>query len=170
MPSSGAGHGPSLLPTEPLQGMACLCACIILEPGQCALSQTVRPWGHEWGLGSSGWTQPGVGVPPSHGRPGPPAFGYSSWPGRWLEGQGAGCRGALCPSLPVHPPEPRSRERSQASPPFLTHHSQAQQLATACSSRNRVSGAMREQGASGTSWAFPAPGVVPTLSAPLGRG
>lgn len=35
-----------------------------------------------------------VGGPPSHGRQGPHAFGCSSWPSRWLQEQGKGCRGA----------------------------------------------------------------------------
>lgn len=71
--------------------------------GLCAPRQTVRPWDM-----SGAWAQPGVGVPPSRGRPGPPAFGYSSWRGRWLEGQGAGRRGhsalgpGSCPR-PAHP-------------------------------------------------------------------
>lgn len=64
------------------------------------------------------------------------------------------------PSFPEH----HLKASVPASPPFLTHHSQAQPLATECWSRNRVSGAMREQGVSGTSWTFPIPGAVSTLS------
>lgn len=61
----------------------------------------MRPWGHKWGLSSSYWTQLGREVPPSRGRPGPPAFGCSSWLGRWLEGQGQRLhRSNLGPLLP----------------------------------------------------------------------
>jgi len=132
-----------------------------------------EPRGQERGLGSSGWTQPrGGGVPPSRGRPGPPAFGCSSSSGRWLEGQGARLqRKNLCPSTLVaslgwegNSARNLSRVRAHSSLTIVQLSSWPQgarpEIGRLVWCRDRVSR---------TSWAFPTPGVV-HLPRSLGKG
>ena len=112
------------------------------------------------------------GCPPSRGPPGCPAFGCSSWPGRWLEGQARAAEERRLPSPAASHPRPPARGFTRAGPPLLTHHSPARRLATECWSRNRASGKGQEQrflGPSGTFCAFPTLRVCPHRLSSLGK-
>ena len=112
------------------------------------------------------------GCPPSRGPPGCPAFGCSSWPGRWLEGQARAAEERRLPSPAASHPRPPARGFTRAGPPLLTHHSPARRLATECWSRNRASGKGQEQrflGPSGTFCAFPTLRVCPHRLSSLGH-
>lgn len=96
----GQGMDP---PTSPLRRHRVWCVCASASPRGlgCGLQGSHEALGTGVGLGflwlGSAWGR----LPPSHGRPGPPAFGYSSWPGKWLKGQGDRLqRSNLCP---LHP-------------------------------------------------------------------
>lgn len=56
------------------------------------------------------------GRPPSRGPPGRPAFGCSSWPGRWLEGQARIAAERRLPSL-----QPHTRGHQTEASPGLAH-------------------------------------------------
>lgn len=123
----------------------------------------------DWHL-QAGFSLRREGCPPSRGPPGRPAFGCSSWPGRWLEGQARIAVERRLPSPAAsYPPRPPDRGFTRAGPPLLAHHSPARRLATGCSSRNRASGKGQEQRFLGLSGPSPPQEIVPTLSAPLER-
>lgn len=94
-------------------------------------------------------------APPSHGRPGPPAFGCSFWPGRWLEGQGTGLRGAT-PPLPL----PQDGHPSSLTKVQLGSWPQGAGPEVQCLVRRRQ-GCVGRSGPSALT-----PGVGPTLSLP----